>query len=88
MPKQDIHELLIIGAGAGGVISLKYANDAGVDALVIEQQTLVGGLWAKLPKWQDIQYNRIDWTLGDLPIDGEDQEAFEPTLKAGSTVLI
>ena len=30
----------------------------------------MGGLWRDLPAWQDIQISPLDWTLGDLPIDG------------------
>lgn len=71
-PKED-YDLLIIGGGIGGIISLYYAKKAGLRALVLEKQPQVGGLWARLPAWQDIQNNPIDWTLGDLPISGADQ---------------
>lgn len=82
MSTTHVLDLLIIGAGPGGVISLKYAIEAGVDALVIEKQSRVGGLWAWLPSWQDIQYNRLDWTLGDLPIAGENQESIRANIEA------
>ena len=71
-PKED-YDLLIIGGGIGGIISLYYAKKAGLRALVLEKQAEVGGLWARLPAWQDIQNNPTDWTLGDLPIGGADQ---------------
>ncbi|MFH1811677.1 MAG: NAD(P)-binding domain-containing protein [Pseudomonadota bacterium] len=67
------HDLIIIGGGIGGLISLKYAKDAGLDAVLLEQGDSVGGLWRDLPAWQDLQIPKEDWTLGDLPIAGEDQ---------------
>ena len=66
-------DLIIVGGGIGGVISLKYAKDAGLDAIPLESGVSVGGLWRDLPAWQDIQFRKEDWTLGDLPIAGEDQ---------------
>lgn len=75
-------DLLIIGAGIGGVIALHYARTAGLSALVLERQSVVGGLWAELPSWQDIQFGRIDWTLGDLPIAGEDQASIRDNIQA------
>ncbi len=77
-----VHDLLIIGAGLGGVLGLKYARDTGVDALLLEKQAVIGGLWATLPPWQDIQYNRCDWTLGDIPIAGEDQASIRANIQA------
>ncbi|MBZ0113896.1 MAG: NAD(P)-binding domain-containing protein [Thermoanaerobaculia bacterium] len=67
------HDLIIIGGGIGGIISLKYAKDAGLDAILLEKGDAVGGLWRDLPAWQDLQIRKEDWTLGDLPIAGENQ---------------
>jgi cation diffusion facilitator CzcD-associated flavoprotein CzcO len=67
------HDLIIVGGGIGGIISLKYAQDAGLDAILLEKGDAVGGLWRDLPAWQDLQICKEDWTLGDLPIAGEDQ---------------
>ncbi len=67
------HDLIIVGGGIGGIISLKYAKDAGLDAILLEKGDAVGGLWRDLPAWQDLQIRKEDWTLGDLPIAGEDQ---------------
>ncbi|MGB5478062.1 MAG: NAD(P)-binding domain-containing protein [Thermoanaerobaculia bacterium] len=67
------HDLIIVGGGIGGIISLKYAKDAGLDAVLLEKGDAVGGLWRDLPAWQDLQIRKEDWTLGDLPIAGEDQ---------------
>lgn len=67
------YDVLIVGGGIGGVISLYYARKAGLRALLLEKQSQAGGLWAQLPAWQDIQNHPTDWTLGDLPIEGPDQ---------------
>lgn len=66
-------DVLIVGGGIGGVITLKYAADAGLDALLLEGAGRVGGLWRDLPSWQDIQFRKEDWALGDLPISDEHQ---------------
>ncbi len=63
-------DVAIIGAGLAGLINLHYARTAGLDALVFDQASAVGGLWRTLPDWQDIQICPVDWTLGDLPIAG------------------
>ncbi|MGJ7509722.1 NAD(P)-binding domain-containing protein [Variovorax sp. GT1P44] len=75
-------DLVIIGAGIGGVMTLHYARQAGLNALLLERQNVVGGLWATLPPWQDIQFGRCDWTLGDLPIAGEDQASIRDNIEA------
>ncbi len=69
------YDLIIVGGGIGGIISLKYAKDAGLDAILLERSDAVGGLWRDLPAWQDIQFRKEDWTLGNLPIAGEDQSS-------------
>jgi lysine/ornithine N-monooxygenase len=78
-------DVLIIGGGIGGVVALYYARKAGLRALVLERQSVIGGLWAQLPAWQDIQFGRIDWTLGDLPIAGEDQASIRDNIEAWVT---
>jgi cation diffusion facilitator CzcD-associated flavoprotein CzcO len=75
-------DLVIVGGGIGGVISLKYARDAGLQALLFERAGRIGGLWRDLPSWQDIQIRREDWTLGDLPIEGEDQASVLRNIEA------
>lgn len=66
-------DVAIAGGGLAGVIALTYARRAGLDAVVLEKQGGVGGLWRDLPAWQDIQISAADWTLGDLPLHGSAQ---------------
>jgi hypothetical protein len=66
-------DLAIVGGGLAGIVALYYARKAGLDAVVLERQGRVGGLWRDLPAWQDIQIGASDWTLGDLPIEGTAQ---------------
>jgi Pyridine nucleotide-disulphide oxidoreductase len=75
-------DLIIVGAGIAGVVCLYYARKAGLNALLLERQDRVGGLWAQLPAWQDIQIHQNDWTLGDLPIDGTDQASIQRNIQA------
>jgi glycine/D-amino acid oxidase-like deaminating enzyme len=67
------HDLIIIGAGISGLIHLRYADLAGLDAVVLEREDAIGGLWRDLPAWQDIQIRLADWTTGDLPLEGPRQ---------------
>lgn len=76
------YDLLIVGGGIGGVIGLHYAKKAGLEVLLFEKQSVVGGLWAQLPAWQDIQINQNDWTLGNLPITGTTQASIAKNVQA------
>ena len=67
------YDLAIVGGGLAGVVALAYARKAGLNAIVLESKGRVGGLWRDLPAWQDIQISPVDWTLGDLPLDGATQ---------------
>ena len=75
-------DLIIVGGGIGGVICLKYAKDAGLRTLLLERRERIGGLWRDLPSWQDIQFRKEDWTLGDLPLSGEDQPGILRNIEA------
>jgi hypothetical protein len=66
-------DVVIVGGGLAGVVALAYARRAGLEAIVLERQGRVGGLWRDLPAWQDIQISAADWTLGDLPLQGATQ---------------
>lgn len=69
----ETYDVAIVGGGIAGVVALAAARRAGLEAIVLERQDRIGGLWRDLPAWQDIQISALDWTLGDLPIDGTTQ---------------
>jgi len=69
MPDQTL-DLAIIGAGVAGLVHLHYARRAGLAALVLERESGVGGLWRRLPAWQDLQVSLADFVVGDLPLEG------------------
>ena len=75
-------DLAIIGGGIGGVVSLHYAKKAGLSVVLLEKDDRIGGLWSRLPSWQDIQIHPLDWTLGDLPIDGPRQPEIVRNIRA------
>jgi Pyridine nucleotide-disulphide oxidoreductase len=81
-PNEPALDLLIIGAGIAGVVALYYARRTGFTVTLLEREAVIGGLWARLPPWQDIQFARHDWTLGDLPIAGEDQASIRANIQA------
>ena len=66
-------DVVIVGGGLAGVVAVAYARRAGLDAVVLERQGRVGGLWRDLPAWQDIQISTTDWQLGELPLQGATQ---------------
>jgi hypothetical protein len=66
-------DVAIVGGGVAGVVALAYARRAGLDAVVLERASRVGGLWRDLPPWQDIQIAAADWALGDLHLQGVTQ---------------
>lgn len=81
-PQQPPLDVAIVGAGIAGVVALYYARRAGLQARVFERQDGVGGLWRKLPAWQDIQIAPTDWALGDLPLPHPQQPAVLANIQA------
>jgi len=63
-------DLAIIGGGLAGLIHLHYARRAGLQALLLERESGVGGLWRRLPAWQDLQVSLADFVVGDLSLNG------------------
>jgi len=63
-------DLAIVGGGLAGLIHLHYARRAGLSALVLERESGVGGLWRRLPAWQDLQVSLADFVVGDLALAG------------------
>jgi cation diffusion facilitator CzcD-associated flavoprotein CzcO len=82
MTERRRHDLIIVGGGIAGVICLHYARKAGLDVLLLEKQGRIGGLWARLPSWQDIQFAMQDWTLADIPIAGVSQPDIAANIQA------
>jgi Pyridine nucleotide-disulphide oxidoreductase len=82
MPDTAPLDLVIVGGGIGGVISLHYARQAGLNTLLVEKAGVIGGLWAQLPAWQDVQLHPVDWTLGDLPIGGPEAASIAANIRA------
>lgn len=82
MKDRERIDLIIIGGGIGGVICLRYAKSVGLNAVMLERKSGVGGIWRDLPAWQDIQFRKEDWTLGPLPIVGEDQASIVGNIQA------
>lgn len=64
------YDVIIIGAGICGVIFLTYALHRGLRCTALERQEAVGGLWNRLPQWQDIQNRRQDFAIDDVPLRG------------------
>lgn len=69
------YDAIVIGAGICGIIFLKYAQEKGLNCLVLEKQSDVGGLWNQLPTWQDIQNRKNDFAINDVPLNGVRQPA-------------
>lgn len=69
------YDVLVIGAGLCGIIFLAYARKNGLRAIAVEKQEDVGGLWNRLPTWQDLQNRRQDIALDGIPLHGVDQPA-------------
>jgi len=72
---REPYDAIVIGAGLCGVIFLAYARQSGLRCIVLEKQADVGGLWYRLPSWQDLQNRRQDIALDGVPLDGVDQPA-------------
>ena len=70
MREEPLLDLAIVGGGIAGLIHLHYARRAGLQALVLERESGVGGLWRRLPAWQDLQVSLADFVVGDLALEG------------------
>ena len=63
-------DVAIIGGGLAGLVHLHYARRAGLEALLLERESGVGGLWRRLPAWQDLQVSAADFVVGDFALEG------------------
>ena len=66
----NLFDVIVVGAGICGIIFLKYAIDKGLNCLVLDKQDAVGGLWNRIPDWQDLQNRQADYAINDVPLDG------------------
>ncbi len=82
MRQDDLSDVVIIGGGISGVISLYWARKRGLKACLLEKASQVGGIWSTLPAWQDLQMQAGDWTLGGLPIGGVKQKDIQKNIQA------
>jgi dimethylaniline monooxygenase (N-oxide forming) len=72
-------DAIVIGAGPAGVVSLRNLLKAGLNAISIERQAAVGGLWIDhTPAYSSLQVLRADWSLHGVPCgtDDADQRRF------------
>lgn len=67
-------DMVIIGGGISGIIMLKRAIKAKLRVILLEKQDKIGGLWAHLPEWQDLQTPKEDWALNKIDIKSEYQK--------------
>lgn len=72
---REPYDAIVIGAGLCGIVFLAYARKQGLRCIALEKQSDVGGLWYRLPAWQDIQNLRQDIALDGVPLRGVDQAA-------------
>lgn len=86
MTKSSPSDVIVIGAGMVGLVCLKYLRDLGLNALIVEKESNVGGLWRKLPSWQDIQTPKEDWAINDIPIDGVKQPDILKNIEAWCSI--
>lgn len=71
------YDAIVIGAGFCGIVFLAYARKMGLNCIALEKQNDVGGLWSRLPAWQDIQNLQQDIALDGVPLRGVDQPAMQ-----------
>ena len=67
-PEPEPYDAIIIGTGLCGIIFLAYARERGLRCIALEKQNDVGGLWNRLPSWQDLQNRRQDIALDGVPL--------------------
>jgi hypothetical protein len=82
MPADPLLDVAIIGGGIAGVIHLHRARQAGLQVQLLEAGDAIGGLWRRLPAWQDIQICPADWTVGDMPLAGPAQPDIVANIEA------
>ena len=78
-------DVVIIGGGLVGLVFLRYAVAAGLSVRLVEREAELGGLWALLPAWQDIQSRAEDFSINGVPIAGPRQPDILANIRAWAT---
>lgn len=72
-------DAIVIGAGPAGVVSLRNLLKVNLNAICIERQSAVGGLWINhTPAYSSLQVLRADWALHGVECgsQNDDQRRF------------
>jgi cation diffusion facilitator CzcD-associated flavoprotein CzcO len=71
--EQSPIDAIVIGAGPVGVVSLRNLLKVNLNAISIERQSAVGGLWINhTPAYSSLQVLRVDWALHGVSCGDED----------------
>jgi NADPH-dependent 2,4-dienoyl-CoA reductase/sulfur reductase-like enzyme len=66
-------DAVVIGAGPAGVVSLRNLLKVNLNAIAIERQSAVGGLWIDhTPAYSSLQVLRADWALHGVNCGNKD----------------
>jgi hypothetical protein len=82
MSETERYDAVVIGAGISGVIFMAYARARGLRCIAFEKQSDVGGLWNRLPEWQDIQNRKEDFAINGVPLEGVRQPDIHEHVRA------
>jgi Flavin-binding monooxygenase-like len=65
----------VIGAGPAGVVSLRNLLKVNLNAICVERQSAVGGLWIDhTPAYSSLQVLRADWALHGVDCGSQDDD--------------
>jgi putative flavoprotein involved in K+ transport len=75
--RQDV-DTLVIGAGQAGLVMSYWLTHHGVEHLVLDQRSRLGGAW--LDRWDSFYLNTPNFSLSlpGMPYEGQDPEGFIP----------
>ncbi len=76
-------ELLVIGAGPGGLIAASIATEAGADVVVLDERSICGGQYFKQPASTDLLPDSL---AGDKQL-ADGKALIERTLRSGARVI-
>ena len=78
-------DLVIAGAGIGGILCLKCAKDAGINAVALEPASGVGGLWRDLLPGKTSSFAGTIGRWATFPLKGKTSRACCATSRPGSS---